>query len=90
MSSSRCSTEKWQYRERWLAEEGAHKLSRALNREGKLAEDLYCYSCPDCRRWHLTRQAEWAGIPNLLAYAAPAEGLQRWAMTGEAPGGPLY
>lgn len=65
----------------------AHAYARHLNREGKIAEDLYAYRCDRCRGgWHITRKRSWSPDPRErrpdreLVYTAPPEALQRWAM----------
>lgn len=62
------------------AKTAAHAFARVLNREKKIAENMYAYQCSKCRGWHLTRQAGWANV-TLVMQAAP-ESLQRWAMDG--------
>ncbi len=68
------------------AKAGAHGFARELNREKKLAEDLYAYPCPGCRGWHITRCAEWNDHVNTLVFVAAPEALQRWAMGLEDAG----
>jgi hypothetical protein len=65
------------------AKAAAHIFARQLNEQGKIAEAIYGYRCPQCRGgWHLTRREEWESRPNrLLCPQAPLE-LQRWAITG--------
>ena len=62
------------------AKTAAHAFARELNREKKIAENMYAYPCSKCRGWHLTRQAGWSNV-TLVLTAAP-EALQRWAMDG--------
>ena len=75
----RCITGKVRHSSPRRAKVAAHSFARALNADGKLAQTMYAYRCTKCRGgWHLTRQAGWDG--NVLAFEAPSEALQRWAM----------
>lgn len=76
----RCKTGKVHHRNLKLAIIAARGHHRTLNREHKLAETLYAYSCRHCRGWHLTRLAEYNGRPHKVAAVAAPEHLQRWAM----------
>lgn len=73
-------SKKRKYRGERDATDGARALARMLNRYGIMAQDLYIYTCPDCRKVHLTRDAEHHGKAHKKVFAAPSEELQRWAM----------
>ena len=63
----------------------AHETHRHLNAMGEVAQTFYGYRCPDCKRWHVTRRAEWYGEPNMLVLEAAPLDLQQWAITGVRP-----
>lgn len=59
----------------------AASAARGKNEKGELAPDFYAYRCPECRDWHLTKDAIGPrGERNLLVHRAASEELQRWAM----------
>lgn len=79
--AQRCATGKVRHASLAKAKVAAHSFARALNREKKIAENMYAYRCEKCRGgWHLTRQAGWDNVT--LAMQAAPEALQRWAMDG--------
>lgn len=64
----------------------AHETAREWNRRGQIAPTFYGYRCPQCKKYHLTKRAEWDGEANLLILEAAPLALQQWAITGEWPG----
>lgn len=80
-----CPSGKVSYKSERHARGGARQVILVRNREGEYATDVYTYRCADCRQWHLTRRAEWNGVPNTFVLEAPPVWLQRWAITGEPP-----
>lgn len=84
MTKSReCPSGKVPYRTRHLAALGARRLARMLNREGRIAEPMFCYTC-GCGALHLTRARAWAGKPNHEVFHPVSEKLQVELMTPEA------
>lgn len=75
-----CSSGKKRHSSLPHAKTAAHAFARELNREKTIAQNMYAYRCEKCRGWHLTRQAGWDNVTQVLQ-AAPEE-LQRWAMDG--------
>ncbi|QDP45540.1 hypothetical protein SEA_FUZZBUSTER_56 [Microbacterium phage FuzzBuster] len=80
MMSKTCETGKVRHTSLARAKTAAHAFARELNREKRIAQNMYAYRCSTCRGWHLTRQAGWSNV-TLVMQAAP-ESLQRWAMDG--------
>lgn len=60
----------------------AHVTVRSMNQEGIIAKSLYGYTCPDCRKFHLTKRAQFEGKDNFLVMEAPPLDLQQWVITG--------
>lgn len=79
-----CPSEKVIYASVVDATFGARGVGRGVNADGKLAQDLYVYKCPDCRMRHLTRMAAFEGKPHVRVFVAPPVELQRWAMPPSA------
>lgn len=77
-----CPTpQKVAYRRRSDAFGHAHQFARELITQHRRPEPIYGYECR-AGHWHITRRAEWNGVPNELLWTAPAE-LIEWAV-GEA------
>ena len=76
---------KARYRDLRDASKATASFVRVLNQEGRIAQDMYAYQCR-CGHYHLTKWASYRGERLELAGAAPAESLQRWAITGRLEG----
>lgn len=75
-----CVTGKRGYSSTAAAKRYALEYSRYLLAAGDWVDNLYTYRCDRCHSYHLTRQAEHAGVALLQVLIAPPRAAQLWAM----------
>ncbi len=57
---------------------GARMFAQAKARRREIVETMYAYECDRCGKWHLTRTANYFGMPRTMVYEAADPEIQRW------------